>query len=190
MPDQTAEASLPRLRTIASADLDPDEMMAIRELLVRAFASDPDEAFTDADWDHSVGGVHFVLDLEGEIVAHAAVIEREIHVGDVTSRTGYVEAVATSPSHQGVGFGSLVMTAATAHIEVGFDLGALGTGRQSFYERLGWLRWAGPSSVRAPEGPVATPDDDAYLMVLRTPSSPPIDPHAPISCDWRHGDVW
>ncbi len=191
MRDDPADAPRPpRLRTIVTADLDPDETAATRELLVRAFAFDPEEAFTDADWDHAVGGVHFVLDLSGEIVAHASVVEREIHIGDVPLRTGYVEAVATSQAHQGVGLGSLVMNAANAHIQAGYELGALGTGRQSFYERLGWLRWAGPSFVRAPGGLDPTPDDDQYLMVLRTPSSPPFDRHSKISCDWRHGDVW
>jgi len=27
-------------------------------------------------------------------------------------------------------------------------------------------------------------------MVLRTPSTPALDEAAPISCDWRPGDVW
>ncbi len=41
-----------------------------------------------------------------------------------------------------------------------------------------------------PDGERRTPDDDPYIMVLRTPSSPPLDITAPISCDWRPGDVW
>ena len=66
----------------------------------------------------------------------------------------------------------------------------LGTGRHRFYERLGWQTWRGPTSVRAPEGMQRTPDEDGYILVLTTPSSPPLDPAAPISCDWRVGDVW
>ena len=38
-----------------------------------------------------------LLEIDGQIVAHAAVVEREIHIGDRTLRTGYVEAVATAP---------------------------------------------------------------------------------------------
>src|SRR5207245_10210806 len=45
-----------------------------------------------------------------EIVAHAAVVARELHVGGRPVRTGYVEAVATDPHRQGNGFGSRVMT--------------------------------------------------------------------------------
>jgi aminoglycoside 2'-N-acetyltransferase I len=118
------------------------------------------------------------------------VVEREIHVAGRPLRTGYVEAVATAPKDEGLGFGSLVMTDVTAYVRERFELGALGTGRHHFYERLGWSGWEGPSSVRTVDGPRPTPDDDGYIMVLATPTSPPLDPLAPISCDWRPGDVW
>ena len=78
----------------------------------------------------------------------------------------------------------------TAWIRERFELGALGTGRHGFYQRLGWLTWTGPSFVRTPDGPQRTPEDDGYILVLPTPSSPPIDLAASISCDWRPGDVW
>jgi aminoglycoside 2'-N-acetyltransferase I len=71
-----------------------------------------------------------------------------------------------------------------------YEVGFLGTGEHRFYERLGWQTWRGPSFVRTPDGERATPDDDGYLMVLRTATSPPLDLDAPISCDWRPGDVW
>lgn len=162
----------------------------IRSLMVVAFGSDDEERFTDDDWEHALGGTHFVLDLDGEIVTHASVVEREIHAGGRSLRTGYVEAVATAPDRQGAGFGSMVMADVTTYIRERFELGALGTGRHHFYERLGWLRWEGPSSVRADDGAHLTPDDDGYIMVLATPASPPLDPLAPISCEWRPGDVW
>ena len=179
-----------RLRRLATADLTAVEVAAIRALMDVAYGSDEDERFTDADWDHALGGAHFVLDVSGEIVAHAAVVERELHVDGRSLRTGYVEAVATAPDRQGLGYGTQVMTAATAYIRDRFELGALGTGRQSFYARLGWTTWSGPSFVRMPDGPQSTPDDDGYLMVLATPSSPALDLAAPISCEWRPGDVW
>ncbi len=168
----------------------PHEIAAIRVLLERAFGSDEVERFTDDDWDHAVGGVHFVLDLDGEIIAHASVVERELHVDDRPLRTGYVEAVATAPDRQGAGFGSLLMADVTAWIRDRFELGALGTGRQGFYERQGWLTWVGPSFVRTRDGLRQTPEEDGYIMVLPTPSSPPIDLTVAISCDWRPGDVW
>jgi aminoglycoside 2'-N-acetyltransferase I len=184
------EPDRPRLRRLSTQELTPSELVAIRELLERAFGSDEEERFTDADWDHSLGGVHFVLDVAGEIVAHASVVERELHIGGRPVRTGYVEAVATEPDRQGAGFGSIVMADVTARITDRFELGALGTGRQGFYQRLGWLTWIGPSSVRMDDNEQTTPEDDGYLMVLQTSSSPPLDLTAPISCDWRPGDVW
>lgn len=178
------------LRRVSTNDLTPSAIAAIRELLVAAFGSDDDERFTDDDWDHAVGGVHFVLELDGRVIAHAAVVEREIHVDGRALRTGYVEAVATAPDRQGAGFGSLVMADVTAYISDRFELGALGTGRHRFYERLGWLTWTGPSFVRTTDGTRRTPDEDGYILVLRTPSSPALDVAATISCDWRPGDVW
>ena len=184
------EPDRPRLRRLSTRELTPSELAAIRALLERAFGSDEEERFTDADWDHSLGGVHFVLDIAGEIVAHASVVERELHIGGRPLRTGYVEAVGTEPERQGAGFGSLVMTDVTAWIKDRFELGGLGTGRHGFYQRLGWLTWIGPSSVRLGESEQPTPEDDGYLMVLPTPSSPPLDLTLPISCEWRPGDVW
>jgi aminoglycoside 2'-N-acetyltransferase I len=84
----------------------------------------------------------------------------------------------------------MVMADATAYIRDAFELGALGTGRHHFYERLGWQTWTGPASVRTPEGPRRTPDEDGFILVLPTPASPALDLTAPISCDWRPGDVW
>ena len=166
------------------------EIASIRAMLLAAYGSDEQERFTDDDWDHAVGGLHFVLELDGEVVAHASVVERDLHVDGHPLRTGYVEAVATAPHRQGSGFGSLVMEDVTSYITDTFELGALGTGRQRFYERLGWVTWTGPASVRTATGTRRTPDDDGYIMVLPTPSSPPLDLASPISCEWRPGDVW
>jgi aminoglycoside 2'-N-acetyltransferase I len=180
----------PRLRRLPTDQLTDAESAAIRDIMAVAFGPDEDDRFTDDDWDHATGGVHFALDLDGEIVAHASVVARELHVDGHPLRTGYVEAVATAPARQGAGYGSLVMTDVGAYIRERFELGALGTGRYGFYHRLGWLTWLGPSSVRAPEGLRPTPDDDGYILVLPTPATPRLDLAGPISCDWRRGDVW
>ena len=166
----------PRLRRLSTDGLTPPEIAAIRELLIAAFGTDEEERFTDDDWEHAVGGLHFVLDVGGEIVTHASVVERMLQVDGQPLRTGYVEAVATAPSREGAGLGSLVMTAVTSYIRETFELGALGTGRHRFYERLGWVTWRGPTSVRAADGDRRTPEDDGYLMVLETPSSPAARP--------------
>ena len=179
-----------RLRRIPTEGLTASEVETIREMLVAAFGPDEEERFDDDDWEHALGGVHFVLDVEGEIVGHAAVVERELHVDGHPIRTGYVEAVATAVDRQGAGFGSLLVADVTSYIRERFELGALGTGRHHFYERLGWLTWVGPAFVRTSDGPRRTPDEEGYILVLPTPSSPPLDMAASISCDWRPGDVW
>ena len=180
-----------RLRRLATSELTASEVREIRALMDVAFGSEgEEERFSDDDWQHALGGVHFVLELDGDIVAHAAVVERQLYVGGLPLRTGYVEAVATSPERQGLGLGSIVMTDVTEYVRESFDLGGLGTGRQSFYGRLGWRIWAGPSAVRTPDGERPTPDDDGYIMVLETPTTPSLDPAARICCEERPGDVW
>ncbi len=70
------------LRRLATDDLTASESVALRAMLDAAFGTDEDERFGDDDWQHGLGGVHFVLEVDGRIVAHASVVERELHVGD------------------------------------------------------------------------------------------------------------
>lgn len=184
------EAPVVTVRRLPTDALSAEEVTVIRELLDAAFWDEEDERFTEADWEHSIGGLHVVLELGGLIVSHASVVERELHVAGRPLRTGYVEAVATAPGHQGQGHGTRVMEAIDAAIEAGYELGALGTGEIGFYERLGWRVWQGPTSVRTATGERRTPDEDGGVMVLLTPTTPPIELGAPISCEWRSGDVW
>lgn len=178
------------MRRLRSEELTPEATARLRALMAAAFAGDEHGGFDEHDWQHALGGAHFVAELGGEIVGHASVVERGLRVAGRPLRTGYVEAVATDPSLQGQGIGTELMRRVNAEVERHFELGALGTGSHDFYGRLGWVTWRGPSSVRADSGERRTPGEDGYIMVLRTPSSPPLDLDAPISCDWRPGDVW
>jgi aminoglycoside 2'-N-acetyltransferase I len=187
--EATSAGSL-RLRRLRTHELSAEEVAQIRALLDAAFASDEEERFAEEDWQHALGGLHFVLDQDGTIVAHAAVVPRDLHVDRRPIRAGYVEAVATLPALQGQGFGTIVMRDVDAHIDETYELGALGTGSHHFYERLGWRTWQGPSFVRTSTGIERTPDEDGYILVLLTRSSPALDLAAPISCEWRAGDVW
>lgn len=176
------------MRRLASEELSSKEVAVLRDLL-RAAWPDPSNEFTDDDWDHAVGGVHFILEEGGAIAAHASVVERELHTGGHHLRTGYVEAVATWPQHQRRGYGSTVMREVGEHIDQTFELGALG-GTPAFYERLGWVVWRGPTFVRTESGLIRTAEEDGQVLVRFTPTSPELDLWAPISCDWRPGDVW
>jgi aminoglycoside 2'-N-acetyltransferase I len=184
------EAPSIRVRRLASPELSAAEIAEIRRLLGEAFGDDPEERFEDTDWEHALGGTHVVVDDHGQIVAHAAVVERELHVAGRPIRTGYVEAVATVPRRQGEGLGTRAMAAVGEIIEADFELGALGTGSHHFYERLGWETWRGPAFVRTPDGDRRTADDEGFILVLRTVRTPTLDLSAAISCEWRPGDVW
>ena len=178
-----------RIRRVPTAELTAAEIAAIRDLLWTAFPPG-EEGFTEADWDHALGGVHVVLDLGGSLAAHASVVERDLHVGGRPTRTGYVEAVAVDPARQGSGLGTLVMHEIDAEIVERYELGALGTGAHHFYERLGWQVWRGRLFVRTDDGDRRTPEEEGDILVLETPAWPGLDVTAPLSCDWRPGDVW
>ena len=177
------------LRRARTEALSITDLTAIRSILDAAFAPD-DPFFPEDDWQHALGGMHFVAVLGDDVVGHASVVRRELRVDDRPLRTGYVEAVATVPALQRRGVGTLVMRAANDHIREIYELGALGTGEHRFYQRLDWQAWQGPLFVRAPGGEERTPDEEGGILVLTTPSTGPLDLTASLSCDWRAGDVW
>jgi aminoglycoside 2'-N-acetyltransferase I len=186
----TTLAAMIEVRSAATAGLAVADVAALRKLLRAAFAPDEHGGFTEDDWRHALGGLHFLAFDKDSLVAHAAVVARELHIAGKPLNAGYVEAVATSPGHQRRGFGSTVMRAVDDYIAANFELGALGTSSHGFYERLGWHTWRGPTYVRTAHGLERSTAEDGYIMVLRTPSSPALDLEAPISCDWRPGDSW
>nr|AHZ45614.1 GCN5-related N-acetyltransferase [uncultured bacterium] len=177
----------PAVRIAASHEIAGPEQARIRALLDAAFDGD----FSDDDWAHALGGTHaIVADADG-IVAHAAVVPRVLDVGTVRLTAGYVEAVAVRPDRQRAGLGTGVMRAVGELIARDYPLGVLSTGAWGFYRRTGWERWHGEAWVRHPDGRrERTPDDDDSLMILRTPSSPAIDPAWPMTCEARPGDAW
>jgi aminoglycoside 2'-N-acetyltransferase I len=180
------EGLVPEVRSWRTADVPAQLLEEIRRMLDEAFDGD----FSDDDWEHMLGGDHVVVIDQGVVVAHAAAVPRRIEVGGRPFETGYVEAVATSPSRQGQGLGSRAMTEVTALVRRRFQLGALSTDRHSFYERLGWQRWEGPTFVRSGSAVRRTPDEDDGVMVLRFGTSADLDLRLPIMCEARVGDDW
>jgi aminoglycoside 2'-N-acetyltransferase I len=176
------------LRICRTDDLTPTDLGSMRALFAAAWSHD---AYTADDWDNLSGGLHFVVELEGRLASHAAVVERELWTGPHRLRTGYVEAVATRPELQRRGLATRAMRAANEHIAATYALGGLDSGSPGFYERLGWERWRGPTFVRTDRGEERTEQEDGSVMILRTPETPAdLDLDAPISCEWRPGDVW
>jgi aminoglycoside 2'-N-acetyltransferase I len=182
--------SSPTIRSVRTTDLTADERQTLRALFDAAWSGKDDE-FSEDDWRSATGGVHVLLEVEGRIRSHASVVDRVLETGGSTLKTGYVEAVATWPADQQRGYATSVMRAVGAYVHDRSELGALDTGIDSFYERLGWERWRGPTAVRTERGVIGTPEEDGLVMVIRTATTPAdLDLDAPITCDWRPGDVW
>jgi aminoglycoside 2'-N-acetyltransferase I len=173
------------IRRATTAELSPADIAGIGDLLHAAF-----DDLTPEDVDHAMGGVHWLAERAGRLVGHASVVSRTMEADGRPIRTGYVEAVAVHPSLQRRGVGTRLIVEADAHITAAYEMGALGTGEQAFYERLGWERWQGQTFERTAEGDVRTPGEDDGVMVLRLPASPPLTLRERLSCDWRPGDSW
>jgi aminoglycoside 2'-N-acetyltransferase I len=125
---------------------------------------------------------------DGDLVAHAYWEDRTLEVaGAGLLHTAYVEGVATLPSHQRRGFASAVLRhLATAITD--YELAALSPSDPRFYERLGWQLWRGPLAIRSESGLVSTPDEE--VMILLLPRTPRLDLDAPLSANWRPGELW
>lgn len=159
---------------------------ALRAMLADAF----DGGFRESDWQHALGGWHVVVEEDRQTIAHAAIVERTLVLGETEVRAAYVEAVATARGHRGRGHGAAVMQRVGAIVEAGYALGGLSAGIPGFYERFGWRLWRGPTFVRRGGERLRTPADDGTVMVLATATSPAFDVEGPIACTWRPGDVW
>jgi len=172
-----------RFTTSAASAAALDEL---RRLVWSAFG----DRFSEADWEHGLGGEHVVVRDVDHLVAHAAIVPRRIYVADACLRAGYVESVATMTTRRGEGLATLAMTEANAVIAGGFEIGVLSTSSHQFYDRIGWERWRGPTYVVTPGGRVRTEDEDAGIMVLRTGPSVTVDLTSAIACEARDGDDW
>ncbi|MGA8039442.1 MAG: GNAT family N-acetyltransferase [Acidimicrobiia bacterium] len=174
------------IETVSSTDVSPEALVQIRSVVDAAFGA----GFSDDDWRHALGGWHVVAFEEGVVIGHAAVVPRMIESADRPFHTGYVEAMAVHPDRQRHGIGSTVMVEAERIIRSNFELGALSSNADGFYERLGWDRWLGPTYARGTGRRARTRDDDGGIFVLRFGPSDAIDLSADISCEERSGDHW
>ena len=182
--------SAPQLRVLASEDVGPELFAELTALCEAAF----EEPFGTV-WDRVGPGIHVVASTAGRVTAHAMIIDRRIYLGhepDQALDVGYVENVASWPKLQGAGHGTAVMREIGRLIGQEYALGALATGSNGFYERLGWQTWRGPTYVRMLDGQrVRSANEDGDVMVLRTPRSPSdLDLTGPIAVDWRPEDPW
>lgn len=177
-------------RLVHTSDLDHETCDDARRMVIDAFGGE----FTEADWEHALGGMHALILDHGAIIAHAAVVQRRLWYRDTALRCGYVEAVAVREDRRGRGLAHAVMDAVEQVIRGAYHLGALSVSEMGrpLYVSRGWLPWRGPTSVLSPSGVTRTPgdDDSVFVFPARLPEQLQLDTGEPIACDWRDGDVW
>jgi aminoglycoside 2'-N-acetyltransferase I len=176
-------------RLVHTSDLDDETREDARRMLIDAFA-DGEVDFTDADWEHALGGMHALICVRGALVAHGAVVQRRMLHQGVALRCGYLEAVAVREDWRGQGLAMAVMDGLEQVLRGAYQLGALSSSEagRHIYASRGWLSWRGATSVLAPSGLIPTPDDDDSIFVL--PVDADLDAGAEITCDYRDGDPW
>ncbi|GAA2343464.1 aminoglycoside 2'-N-acetyltransferase [Streptomyces caniferus] len=176
----------PDVRIAHTADLDPATLKAARALLYDVF-----DDMTAEDWEHSLGGLHALVHEDGELIGHAAVVQRRLLHGGRALRCGYVEGVAVRADRRGRGHGAALMDVLERVVRGGYDLGALGAAEEAapFYAARGWQLWRGRSWALTPDGIRRTADEDGCLYVLPTAAAP-LQLDTDLTCDWRDGDLW
>lgn len=177
--------SVLEISSFRTDDASSSELDIVRKFLTGVFGP----GFDEVAWQHSLGGVHFVLRYQGQLVTHLSIVPRAIYINGRDMRAGYVEAVATASQFRGRWFGTSLAAAASAYIVSEFDIGALATSTAiSLYARLGWRIWSGKTFAER-HGEVIQVGPQGCVMIL-APKGVEINIDGNISTNWRDGDVW
>jgi aminoglycoside 2'-N-acetyltransferase I len=172
------------IQVVRGASLSDAARRDIISLCNRAFEEDLELLL-----DTFVGATHVLGYCDNSLVSHALWITRHLQVGTgPLLRTAYIEAVATDRNCRNRGFATSIMKRVAAEIQ-DFDLAALSPFSVAYYERLGWELWRGPLFIRSESGLLPSPDDE-QVMILRLPGTPDLDLSAPLSAEWREGELW
>jgi aminoglycoside 2'-N-acetyltransferase I len=164
--------------------LSEDERSEILALCTQAFRRDYTPIYKTFQ-----NPTHILGRYNGELVTHALWVTRWLQAGILPlMRTAFIEAVATELSHRNKGFATEIIKALAVEIQ-DFDFAALATGSSGFYTRLGWQLWRGQLFVREDNGLIPTPNEQGVMLLL-LPNTPPLDLKAPLSSEWREGDLW
>ena len=160
-------------------------------MVIEAFAG----GFSDADWEHALGGMHALICHHGALIAHAAVVQRRLLYRDTALRCGYVEGVAVREDWRGQGLARCIDGRGSNRCCAAPTNSARSACRRpagTCTPRAAGCRGAVRRRCLAPAGVTRTPDDDNGLFVLPVglPNDLELDTTAEITCDWRDGDVW
>ena len=166
-------------------ELDSNLETSLQEMLDLAYEGD----FSSEDWEHAVGGLHFIGFLADTIIAHGSVVPREMFIDGHILTVGYVEAVAVSPKCTGQGFGSILMRTITDFCLDNYELSMLSTDEKMFYQRLGWHQFTGESFIRLDNSEIRSAEEDEGLMFLPSDKSNKRNILRAV-CQARSGDSW
>ena len=158
------------LRQLPTGDLTPSDLSALRALFEAAW---PDGAFTDDDFVHAMGGMHWLAEVDGAIVAHvfggqaAARGGRPRAANRVPRGGGHDAGVRTARLRLDGGPRGRPVPAAAVRARRALDAGARVLPSP-------WLGAVARTDVRCgrPAGRERTEDDDGSIFILRTPSTP------------------
>jgi aminoglycoside 2'-N-acetyltransferase I len=166
-----------------TADLGATTLSAAHELLSAAFAG----ALTAEDWEHCLGGLHVLAWDDGELVGHAAVVQRRLIYDGTSLRAGYLEGMGVAAAHRRRGHGAAMMVEVNRIIRAAYAIGGLGATDDgaALYARCGWQVWEGPLSELTPDGIRRTEGEEGSIWVLGE-----FDRTRELTCDWREGDHW
>ena len=175
------------LTSARTEDLDSPTRESIIEVCVEAHQ---EEDFKNLFSYIPSGGWHFLAHLDAELVSHAVVTTRWLQPeGQLLLKTAYVDAVATLPAYQGLGYGSAVMRQLANEIEDEYVIACLETERETFYARLGWEIWRGPLAGRSEQGVIPTPNQTG-VMILRLTQTPALDLDQSLTIECQPGRIW
>ncbi len=115
-------------RLVHTADLDDETRDDARRMVIDAFGGGEID-FTEADWDHALGGMHAMISHHGALIGHAAVVQRRLLYRDSALRCGYVEGVAVREDWRRQGLAGALMDAVEQVLRGAYQLGALSASR-------------------------------------------------------------
>ncbi|MEU6480556.1 GNAT family N-acetyltransferase [Streptomyces sp. NPDC047017] len=175
-----------RLRTAHTAQLTPRDLRAVRGLLDGAFDGD----FGDDDWDHTLGGVHVLVEDGRGIAGHGAVVMRRARCRGRWLRVGYVEGVAVRADVRRAGTGGRIMGALEEVVARAYAFGALSASEDGagLYRGRGWRVWGGRLCALGPDGVVRLAGEEGTTYVWPG-SADAGDLGDELLFDWRDGDV-
>jgi aminoglycoside 2'-N-acetyltransferase I len=177
----------PVITSARTEDLKEPIRKAVIELCVEAHQ---EQDFRNLFTYISSGGLHFLAFHDKFLVSHAVVTNRWLQTQDQPLlKTAYIDAVATLPAYQGLGYGSALMRQLASDIDREYMIACLETDRETFYERLGWQTWRGPLAGRGEQGLIPTPEQRG-VMVLRLSQTPVLDLNSLLTIESQTGRIW